>query len=34
MSGHKENEDVIKRLKRASGHLNKVVEMLEEDTAA
>ena len=32
MSVHKENEEVIKRLKRAGGHLNKVVEMLENDT--
>lgn len=32
MGVHKENEDIIKRLRRASGHLNKVVEMLEDDT--
>ena len=32
MSHHLENEKVIKRLKRASGHLAKVIDMLERDT--
>lgn len=32
MSGHIGNEDVVKRLKRASGHLNKVIEMLQDET--
>ncbi|MCB0361356.1 MAG: metal-sensing transcriptional repressor [Bdellovibrionales bacterium] len=32
MSGHSENEDIIKRLKRANGHLMKVIEMLESDS--
>tara|TARA_B100001248_G_C27251891_1_gene394211 strand:- start:556 stop:819 length:264 start_codon:yes stop_codon:yes gene_type:complete len=31
MSEHIENDAVIKRLKRATGHLNKVIEMLEND---
>lgn len=32
MSGHSENDEVIKRLKRANGHLVKVIEMIENDT--
>ena len=31
MSDHVESEAVIKRLKRATGHLKKVIEMLEQD---
>jgi len=32
MAAHTENASVVKRLKRASGHLNKVIEMLEDET--
>ncbi len=32
MGRHIESKDVIKRLRRAGGHLSKVVEMLESDT--
>lgn len=32
MSEHVENQDVVKRLKRASGHLKKVIEMLQNET--
>ena len=32
MSGHTENISVIKRLKRANGHLQKVIEMLQDET--
>ena len=31
MSMHIENEKVVKRLKRASGHLIKVIDMIESD---
>ncbi len=29
-SGHQNHEDVVKRLKRAGGHLSKVIRMIEE----
>ena len=29
-TGHQNHEDVVKRLKRASGHLTKVIQMIEE----
>lgn len=32
MGEHQENEEIIKRLKRANGHLMKVIEMLESDS--
>lgn len=32
MNQHDKNDSVIKRLKRAAGHLNKVIEMLETET--
>ena len=31
MSAHTEHPDVIKRLKRAAGHLQSIIVMLEED---
>lgn len=31
MSKHHSHPDIIKRLKRASGHLSKVIEMLEKE---
>ena len=31
MSTHTSHPDIIKRLKRANGHLNSVITMLEED---
>lgn len=31
MSKHVKNEEVIKRLKRANGHLNKVIAMMERE---
>jgi len=32
MGGHIQNDDVVKRLKRANGHLVKVIDMLQNDT--
>lgn len=31
MNKHSTHTDIVKRLKRASGHLNKVVEMIENE---
>lgn len=31
MASHSENKDIISRLKRANGHLAKVIEMLESE---
>ena len=31
-NNHVKNDEIIKRLKRASGHLTKVIEMLSEET--
>lgn len=31
MNKHSSHPDIIKRLKRANGHLNKTISMLEED---
>jgi len=31
MSEHKQHEDIVKRLKRARGHIDSIVEMLEKD---
>lgn len=30
-TGHQKHEDVVKRLKRAGGHLSKVIRMIEEE---
>lgn len=32
MNTHTSHPDIVKRLKRASGHLNKVIEMIENET--
>lgn len=33
MNKHSSHTDIVKRLKRASGHLDKVVEMIEKEKA-